>query len=126
MNPVTQQLLDELDDPRLGEWIRAWDRLERLVIRVYKSGRAGPRDRVAFGRLRRVLRLGYPAHGALFARHWTGPDPYGAILDHRRAADFVGDWAAMQTLPAAREAINLGLLDLKAARGGPSPEPGLS
>jgi len=33
------------------------------------------------------------------------------LMGHSTAADFVGNWPAMQHLPAARQAINEWLLD---------------
>ena len=33
-------------------------------------------------------------------------DPFLRLLTAERAQDFVGDWQAMQNLPAAREALN--------------------
>jgi hypothetical protein len=37
-------------------------------------------------------------------------DPVLKLLSAKAAADFVGDWGAMQHLPAVREAINRMLL----------------
>ncbi len=82
---------------------------------------------MTFARLRRKLRRGYPAHRPLFEAHWaeTDVDPFEAVLDRRSAAAFVGDWAGMQTLPTARQAINLGLLDLGHRSGGPPGASGI-
>jgi hypothetical protein len=37
----------------------------------------------------------------------TEQDPFLRLLAAEQASDFVGDWEAMQYLPAAREALNL-------------------
>jgi hypothetical protein len=39
-------------------------------------------------------------------------DPFARLLAAGAARDFAGNWAAMQTLPAAREALNRWLMDL--------------
>jgi hypothetical protein len=39
-------------------------------------------------------------------------DPFLAILAAKDASDFAGDWGALQTLPAAREALNKLLLSI--------------
>lgn len=105
----------------------AWDQLEDLVVQIYKRGRVRASEVMTFARLRRTLRRGYPAHKRLFEPHWaeTGVDPFEAVLDRQGAAAFVGDWAGMQTLPTARQAINLGLLDLGHRSGRPPGDPGI-
>ena len=125
LNPVTRHLLLQLNDPDLTAWIEAGDQLEDLVVRVYKRGRRF--EATTFARLRRTLRRGYPAHKRLFEPHWAeaGVDPFEAVLDRRGAAAFVGDWAGMQTLPTAWQAINLGLLDLSHRSGRPPGDPGI-
>lgn len=127
-NPVTATLLRQIADARLRRFVAAWDGLEALVIRVYRSGAA---DRAAgrqLARLRRRLRRSYPAFRAGLAAYWpamkaggepVGEDPFAALLATRRAADLIDNRRAMQLLPAARQAINEWLLDRvnSAARG---------
>jgi hypothetical protein len=38
-------------------------------------------------------------------------DPFANLLEPAQASDFVDNWTAMQTLPAARESLNMLLLD---------------
>lgn len=115
MNPFTQSLARELADPALDAFIADWDALEALVVRVYRGGAAGPPDVAEWPGLRARLAASYPAWSAGLAPHGAETraggkpvtaDPFSQLMSIHRAADIVGDWAAMQTLPAAREALN--------------------
>ncbi len=115
MNPFTQSLARELADPALDTFIADWDALEALVVRVYRGGVAGPPDVAEWPSLRDRLAASYPVWSAGLAQHWpeiraggkpVTEDPFARLMSIPRAADIVGDWAAMQTLPAAREALN--------------------
>lgn len=95
--------------------MRDWDRFERMAIRVYRGGRAGLRTRLYFRVLRRRLARDYPAWQEAFADHWRGllvagnaleRDPFSALLAIEDASAIVDNWAALQLLPAAREALN--------------------
>lgn len=115
MNPFTQSLTRSLADPALDAFVARWDALEALVVRVYRGGAAGPADEAEWAPLRPALLAAYPAWSAALAPHWpltraggqpVTADPFARLMSFTRAADIVGDWAAMQTLPAAREALN--------------------
>lgn len=126
MNPYTRSLLKQIKDPRLDRFVEHWDRLEALVILVYRQGAAASQDRTEHRRLRSWLKKNYPrwqpqllsrqlfslrpptSIGGKLARE----DPFEALLVVPDAAGFVQNWAAMQTLPAAREALNQLLISL--------------
>jgi len=130
-NPFTAELLARLAERRAGDaaalapFVAAWDRLEALVIDVYRAGRAGRADEAAWTALRTSIAAAYDGVAAPLAAHWPrvraagrpcAADPFRALLDVPAAAAFVGNRAAMQTLPAAREALNRLLVAL--AEGG--------
>jgi hypothetical protein len=115
MNIVTHHLLQAVSEPELIAFVEAWDRLESLVIDIYKRGCAEKEDTRAYPGLKREAKQAYKKWKAMLEPHWRGlaaagrpveADPFLAILGRSRAQAFVGDWAAMQTLPAARQAIN--------------------
>lgn len=91
------------------------DALEALVIRVYKGGAATPADEVEYNNLRAWLAANYPRWQEALEPHWqqsrvagrpAAEDPVLRLLGAETAAGFVGDWGAMQNLPAVREALN--------------------
>jgi len=121
MNIVTQHLLQAVNEPDLIAFVEAWDRLESLVIDIYKRGCAEKEDTRAYPGLKREVKQAYRNWKAMLEPHWRGlaaagrpieADPFQAILGRSQAQAFVGDWAAMQTLPAARQAINHLLLEI--------------
>ncbi len=120
-NPITAELLARLAERRPGDaaalapFVAAWDRLEALVIDVYRAGRADRADEAAWAALRASIAAAYDAVAGPLAEHWPqalaagrpcSADPFRALLDAPSAAAFVDNRAAMQTLPAAREALN--------------------
>jgi hypothetical protein len=119
-NPVTVQLVRRIKDRRIRRFVERWDALEALVIRIYKSEETAPDDQKAYRRLRRALRRGLRRYDEALGGYWPGmtvggeptrKDPFMALLAPKRAKAFVGNWRAMQQLPAARQAINEWLLD---------------
>lgn len=121
MNPFTSFLSRRLHDPSLTDFIAHWDRLERLVVAVYKRQQALPVDEAEWAALRPWLLSHYPHWQPALAPLWpqtlvggqlAAADPFAALLTPASAAAFVHNWPAMQTLPAAREALNQLLLQL--------------
>jgi hypothetical protein len=115
MNPFTRFLRQWTDDKGLHKLVEHCDALEALVVRVYKMGEATPADEAEYQALRRWLQANYTSWEATLRPYWqqatvqgtrVQTDPFKALLRAERAADFVGDWSAMQRLPAAREALN--------------------
>jgi hypothetical protein len=122
MNIVTGALAKRLKNHHLKDWIAHWDALEALVIRVYKGKKATSEDETEYRRLRAWLTRNYPRWQAALRPHWQQSllagepalaDPFTRLFSALQAADFAGDWSAMQTLPAAREALNRYLLELQ-------------
>jgi hypothetical protein len=120
MNPFTRSLLGQIQDEELAAFVRRWDALEALVIRVYKVGEAGEADLAEHSRLRLVLLEAYPGWRPALDPHWrrarlagelAREDPFAFLLAVPQAAGFIQNWTAMQTLPAAREALNGYLLE---------------
>jgi hypothetical protein len=120
MNPVTRQLLARITDRRLIRFVEAWDALEALVIRIYKTGQVAPGDEQTYRRIHRRLCRLLPRYAAALESHWrqttingqpVTDDPFAALFAPDDISAFVGDWDMMQRLPAAREALNGWLLD---------------
>lgn len=131
-NPYTAHLLAQLppggDDAALAAFVADWDRLETLVIRVFRAGAAGAEDAAEWAELRASLAAPLDAFAADLARHWPltsvagepcAVDPFRALVDVPTAETFVANWGAMQTLPAAREAMNRWLVAMAGSGGGP-------
>jgi hypothetical protein len=120
VNPFTRFLSQRSTDGALAAFIEYWDRLERVVVGVY---RAQLDEATAAAEYRAVwpwLRQHYPRWQAALRPHWqatraagqpTHVDPFALLLDIAAPADIAGDWRAMQHLPAAREAINRYLVE---------------
>jgi hypothetical protein len=123
VNIVTQALAKRSRDRRLKDFIARWDSLEALAIRVYRLGEASPQDEAEYYQLRSWLNREYPRWQALLDSYWRQAslageparmDPFAYLLGVPQAAGFANNWSALQTLPAAREAINQYLLSLPA------------
>lgn len=122
MDPADAPLTSQIRDRGLQRFVHDWDDLEALVIRVYKAAAWNESDRREFRYLRRRLRRAYLDWESALRPHWPdelSADPFRAILGLQEPDALVGNWAAMQTLPHAREAINGFLLGL---REGPPPD----
>lgn len=115
MNPFTKYLSQWSDDRKFAAFVEQWDRLERLVIGVYKGRLDAGAAQADFDEVWSWLRERYSDVEPTLRRYWpetraagepTHTDPFQLLLDIPRAASIPGDWRAMQHLPAAREAIN--------------------
>jgi hypothetical protein len=120
MNPFTRAILaklrlDKRRDRQAQDFVRRWDALEALVIRVYKAGQVSPEDETEHRRVHGWLTVNYPAWQPGLEPHWrltrvagelATEDPFAYLIEKQNAARFIGDWRAMQALPAAREALN--------------------
>lgn len=121
-NPFTRFLSNEVDDDPLIAFIDYWDRLEALVISIYKNDAAGSEDEREYEQVWPWLIENYPVWRSEFRPYWsqsgTGgglerEDPFTRLLAAPSAAEIAGDWTLMQALPAAREALNLFVLEKK-------------
>ena len=126
MNPYTRHVLRRSGRPELTALVEAWDAVEALVIRVYRRGSAGPGDETEYRRLQRAVRMELGVWRDGLSPLWRSAtiggkpaehDPFDAVLGRPSAAAFVADWAAMQTLPAARQALNSLILQSHGERG---------
>lgn len=135
-NPVSRALLDRLAPgaahAERAAFVARWDRVEALVIGVYRAGGAEPEDEASFAELARWFAGAYPRHAGAIEPHWRAArvggdavteDPFAALLARPTAAAFAGDWDAMRRLPAAREAVNRWLLDGDGDDATPDPGP---
>jgi hypothetical protein len=120
MNPFSRFLRQWSEDENVHRLLEHCDALEALVVRVYKAGEASAADEAEYQAIRRWLHANYGKWEPRLRPHWqrarvagknAGEDPILELLAHESAASFVGDWEAMQRLPAAREALNQMLLD---------------
>ena len=120
MNPFSQSLLKQIKDRQLAEFVARGDRLEALVVRVNKAGAATGADEAEYAGLRRWLRRRYGQWEARLRSYWPGiraggepllQDPFLSLLALERATALADNWTAMQLLPAARESINMMLVD---------------
>ena len=120
MNPFSRFLTQWSGDASLKAFVAHWDLLEALVIRVYKGAAASEDDDAQWREHSSWLRERYPPWRQRLAPHWrqatvggepAKEDPFLRLLSAERAAEFVGDWQALQNLPAAREALNRLLLE---------------
>jgi hypothetical protein len=119
MNPATRALLNQLDDPAFANFIEGWDQLEGLLVHIHRANTATAEEEAEFKGLRQRLKGHYLLWKDDLSEFWprtrvskqhTRRDPFQRILETEDAGRFVVDWALMQTLPAAREAINLYLV----------------
>lgn len=124
MNPFTRFLRSQerrAEPAGFATFVEAWDALEALVIHVYRAGSADAATEAAYRQLKSFLVSAYPHWAATLAPYWRDAleagqpvpaDPFARLLATPSATVFVGNFAAMQTLPPAREAINRYLLTL--------------
>ena len=121
MNPFSQSLLKQVKDRRLAEFVSYWDALEALVVRVYKAASATAEDERAYTGVRCWLQQHYPQWQEQLRPYWPRTraggellqeDPFMRLLAAEHAAGLVDNWAAMQMLPAARESLNMLLVDV--------------
>ncbi len=120
-NPVTRTLIQELNDPQLAEFIAYWDAVEALVVRIFPSQEVTAGDEAEYQQVRDWLGQAFPQWQEALRAYWpltriagepTTEDPFARLMAAKTAREFMGNWAAMQTLPAAREALNRWLMDL--------------
>ncbi len=105
----------------LRKFVQQWDELEELLIHIYKAGAASPAETCNHAKLRSQLQTTYAQWQLQLHEYWTDTqaagktvkdDPFLKLLAIEQADDFVDNWRGMQTLPAAREALNNLLLDI--------------
>jgi len=120
MNPFTRFLNQWSKNRSLAEFITYWDRLEQLVVRVHRQKMTVAAAEPEFAEVWPWLRQQYGTWELLLRPYWqqtqaagerTQTDPFQLLLDLDAPSAILGNWRAMQHLPAAREALNLFLRD---------------
>ncbi|HSH02360.1 MAG TPA: hypothetical protein VLL52_07560 [Anaerolineae bacterium] len=116
MNIFTRFLSQKHDNNHnLQNFITHWDELEALVIHIYRQKQADTTAQQTYHRLHHWLSQHYDHWRQPLIPHWqasrvghtpTQQDPFAFIIQHDHADQFVDNWAVMQHLPAAREALN--------------------
>lgn len=114
-NPFTRFLRQWSANDDFTVFVAAWDRLERVVVGVYRDKLGEDETAAEFGEVWPWLQQVYPRWQAALRPHWeatraagepTREDPFALLLAIATPSSIRGDWRAMQHLPAAREAIN--------------------
>lgn len=115
MNPFTKFLRQWSTDASFDTFAAYWDRLERLTIQVYREKVTPAAAQPEFEEVWPWLRKQYGRWQSLLEPYWrqtvaagehTRTDPFLLLLEKESVAAILGDWRAMQHLPAAREALN--------------------
>ncbi len=115
MNPFSKYLRQWSQNSSLDEFVEYWDRLEAVVVGVYRQKMTMAEAQAAFDEAWPWLREHYGIWEEVLRPFWqqtraggqpTQLDPFLLLLAFTQPEDIVGDWAAMQHLPAAREALN--------------------
>ncbi len=117
MNPFTRFLLRNKpkETKALKAFVERWDVLEALVIQVFKNKAAETADEKSYKEIQTWLADNYSLWENELRPYWqttkvggqlTQQDPFLRLTTAKQAQDFIGDWEAMQYLPAAREALN--------------------
>ena len=121
MNPFSRLFVRHIRYGDLRKFVQQWDELEELLIHIYKTGAASPAETRAHVEIRSQLQRTYPLWQVQLHTYWTHilaggeivkDDPFLQLLAIEQADDFIDNWRAMQTLPAAREALNQLLLEI--------------
>ena len=123
MNPFTRFLRSQrrMTPADLELFIERWDRLESLIINVYRRGAVDAETERVYTDLRAWLAEHYRDWAASLEPFWRASregraapasDPFARLLAPAAAAAFIDNRPAMQALPAAREALNRYLLSL--------------
>ena len=123
MNPVTRRLLDDIDDPGLAEFALAWDEFEDGLVRLFRGDALTAPEERRLDEVRQALPRRLDRWENMLVPHWKATridgatpsqSPFRIVLAVERA-DLPGNRPVMRALPAAREALNMLLLE-RAAR----------
>ena len=115
MNPFSRFLRQWSRNVSLDEFVEYWDRLESVVVGVYRQKMTAEAARGEFEEVWLWLRAHYGVWEASLRPLWrqtsaggrpTQNDPFYLLLTCAKPEDIQGNWTAMQHLPAAREALN--------------------
>jgi hypothetical protein len=115
VNLFTRFLSQSLPDGDLRQFIAHWDALESLIIHTYKTKQVTAADEAEYGQIRQWFGRNYAHFQSALTPLWQATqiggapaqqDPFQRLTSAKKLTAFRDDWAAMQALPAAREALN--------------------
>ena len=116
MNPFTRFLNQWSNNSSLTQFIAYWDRLELVVVQVHREKTSVAAATAEFAEVWPWLQQRYGEWADDLRPYWqqtkaagnlTQTDPFQLLLEIETPNDILGNWRAMQHLPAAREALNL-------------------
>ncbi len=116
MNPFSRFLSQWSNNRPLNEFVAQWDRLELLIVGVHREKITLAEAEPVFAEVWPWLRQQYGQWEEALRPYWqqtkaageqTQEDPFRLLLNLENSAAILGNWRAMQYLPAAREALNL-------------------
>ncbi|MCA9917305.1 MAG: hypothetical protein KC445_05100 [Anaerolineales bacterium] len=120
MNPFTRFLSQWSQNRPFAEFVEQWDQLELVVVRVHRKKMPVAEAEPIFAEVWPWLRQQYWQWEEVLRPYWqqtkaagelTQTDPFQLLLDLEAPNAILGNWRAMQHLPAAREALNRYLRD---------------
>jgi hypothetical protein len=120
MNPFSRFLSQWSKDSDLKAFVENWDRFEQLCVRIYRRKLTPEAAAGEHAQLRAWLIKEYVRWAPTLRPYWQASrvggellleDPFAALLQIGEPVHIRESWPAMRLLPAAREAINLCLLD---------------
>ena len=120
MNPFTRFLSQWSQNRPFAEFVEQWDQLELVVVRVHRKKMPVAEAEPIFAEVWPWLRQLHWQWEEVLRPYWqqtkaagelTQTDPFQLLLDLEAPNAILGNWRAMQHLPAAREALNRYLRD---------------
>lgn len=115
MNIFSRFLSQWSKEPRLNQFIERWDIVEALAIQTYRQKKVDPAAAERYRASRAWLIDHYDDLAGPLTPFWEKSlvggtsdhaDPFLFVLEVAELDGFLGNWAALQHLPAAREALN--------------------
>lgn len=119
-NPFTRFLRQWSNNVDFEAFVEKWDELEWLMVQVYREKLSPQAAQAQFTAVWSWLRQHYGVWEEDLRPFWQATraagepakvDPFRLLLEIPAPQAILGDWQAMQHLPAAREAINQYILD---------------
>jgi hypothetical protein len=117
-NPFSRFLGRDLGHTALDQFRHDWDLLEALIVQLYRGEVDPTASQGEWASIRRRARKGLRRFGPALKPYWqdakvggedAAEDPFVTLTRSASTSAFVDNWRMMQTLPAARQALN-GLL----------------
>ncbi len=115
MNPFSKFLRQWSKNSDLEAFVSYWDRLEFVMVQVHRRKTAVSDAEAEFAEVWGWLRQHYGEWEGELRPFWqqikaaselTKTDPFQMLLDIQTPTNILGNWIAMQHLPASREALN--------------------